>query len=88
MTSEKVTINTLAFLVVLSALSVTITKGLHRIAFIEHDELQQQNNQLQVEWGRLQLEYSAFRSDAYIEMSARSQLGMEYPKDIVGVEVR
>ena len=86
--SQKTAVRALVLLVTASALLVTIVKDLNRAAFIELDGLQGENTALRAEWGRLQLEYSAFGMDGRIEMLARAQAGMEYPREIIAVEVK
>ena len=87
-TRQIIHINILAALIIVSAFAVTWVKEMHRSEFVRHDLLQDEHHKLQTEWGRLQLEYSAFVMGGNIESLARHQVGMEYPKDIIAVEIR
>ena len=71
-----------------SALALVYAKHNNRNLFIELQELQSGRDDLNVEWGRLQLEQSTFATHSYIEGTARRELQMELPaqKDMVMVK--
>ena len=73
--------------VIASALALVYAKHINRKIFIEFQELQVKRDELNVEWGRLQLEQSTFATHSQIEKLARKELGMMLPtsKDIVMV---
>jgi cell division protein FtsL len=55
-----------------------------RELFIELESLNARRDNLQIEWGQLQLEQSAWSSHAFVERvaSARLHMAMPPPKDI------
>jgi cell division protein FtsL len=69
----------LAVLVVVSAISVVYAKHLNRGSFIELQKLQTARDNMNVEWGQLQLEQSTFATHSRIEEIARDKLGMIMP---------
>ena len=86
--SPKVVMVYLSLVVVLvSGLSVVRTTHENRFAFNGLQELRDEANQLEVEWGQLLLEQSTFGVDGRIENKASQQLQMAIPDidDIVMV---
>ena len=69
----------LSLLVFGSALSVVYSKHLNRKLFIELGQLEQVHDELQVEWGRLQLEHSTWASHDRIRQLAHTQLQLQIP---------
>lgn len=65
--------------VFLSATGVVYSKHQSRKLFVELQELQKLRDQLDVRWGQLQLEQSAYASHGLIENAARERLGMRMP---------
>lgn len=63
-----------------SALAVVYSTHQSRKLFAELQNLQKGRDDLDVEWGRLQLEQSTFATHGYIEAVAREKLGMRMPK--------
>jgi cell division protein FtsL len=59
-----------------SALLVVKTRHDNRTHFVELQSLNEQRDALQVEWGQLQLEQSAWATHGRIERIAREQLEM------------
>ena len=70
----------LLLLVLVSALAVVYVSYLNRASFVSLTSLSQRYNELRVDYGRLQLEYSTWASPAYIEQAAVKNLGMQSPK--------
>lgn len=66
--------------VVLSAVAVVYSKHQSRKLFVELQALYQQIDDLDIEWGRLQLEQSTWSSHGRIEEIARKKLNMTLPK--------
>ncbi len=66
--------------VVLSAVAVVYSKHQSRKLFVELQALYQQIDELDIEWGRLQLEQSTWSSHGRIEEIARKKLNMTLPK--------
>jgi len=59
-----------------SALGVVYAKHQSRILFVQLNELQQQRDAMNVEWGQLQLELSTWATNGRIEQLARQRLRM------------
>jgi len=76
----------LLVLVVFSALAVVYSKHQSRKLFVELNALQKVRDEMDVEWGQLQLEQSAWATSGRIEKLARERLNMtpiEYKKIII-----
>lgn len=69
----------LSLLVFGSALSVVYSKHLNRKLFVNLEQLGQVHDELQVEWGRLQLEHSTWASHDRIRQLARTRLQLQVP---------
>lgn len=67
-----------------SAISVIYAKHLNRKSFTLLQALQFERDEMNIEWGQLQLEQSTFATHNVIERAARERLNMELPsqKDI------
>ena len=63
-------------LVLGSALGVVYAKHQSRKLFVQLNELQQQRDTMNVEWGQLQLELSTWATNGRIEQVARQRLRM------------
>jgi cell division protein FtsL len=59
-----------------SAIAVIYAKHRNRMLFVELTRLQQQRDELNTDWGRLQLEQSTWATHSRIENVARKKLGM------------
>lgn len=70
----------LAAIVFISALQVVIAQHRARQTFRELQKLENIRDELNEEWGRLQLEQSTWGTDDRIEQAARIQLGMTDPE--------
>ena len=81
-------IGLLACAVLVSALAVVYAKHQSRKLFIELQGLQVTRDEMNVEWGQLQLEQSTLATHAMIDNVARSKLGMgtPAPQDIVIIQ--
>jgi cell division protein FtsL len=69
----------LAIFLAICALAVVTARHQARKLFVELQALEQQARDLDIEWGRLQLEQSTWAMHARIEQIARSQLQMSVP---------
>jgi cell division protein FtsL len=69
----------LAILLAICALAVVTARHQARKLFVELQAMEQQARELDIEWGRLQLEQSTWAMHARIEQIARSQLQMSVP---------
>lgn len=66
--------------VVLSALTVIFSAYEYRQLFNEHQQLMQQRDDYQVEWGQLLLEQSAWAANSRVEKQVRERLKMKVPE--------
>ena len=74
--------------VVASAVGVIYVKHQNRKLFIELEQQRKEQDQLDVDWGRLQLEQSTWATHGRIENIARRKLGMGLPSENEVVIVR
>lgn len=88
MKGQTLAVVVLAVLVMVSALSVVYVKYESRKLFIQLQALQSRRDQMNVEWGRLQLEQSTWATHSRIERVARDRLGMVTPSPDSVVIVR
>ena len=73
---------------VLSALALVYTKHESRKLFVELESLTHERDDLNIEWGQLQIEQSTWATHARIERVATDDLSLERPKssDIFVIE--
>lgn len=74
--------------VLLSAVSVIYTKHMSRAEFVALQQLENQRDDLNEEWGRLLLEQSTWGSPGRVDQHARSRLDMQVPTRDVTVMVQ
>jgi cell division protein FtsL len=67
--------------VVLCALSVVTSQHQARKLYIELQKEKEQSQQMEVEWGQLQLEQSTWAAPARVEQVAVQKLQMQLPKN-------
>jgi cell division protein FtsL len=87
MTSSRIMIIALPILWVSalgSAAAAVYIKHRSREMFVELERLDTRRDNLQIEWGQLQLEQSAWSTHAFVERvaSAKLHMGMPPPKEI------
>jgi cell division protein FtsL len=72
---------------VLSAIGVVHARHQHRQLFVELTRLEKARDELNIEFGRLQLEQATWAESNRIDQVARNRLGMKFPEaaDIVVV---
>lgn len=78
----KMQLSITAFLLLLvmgSAFGVVYSKHESRKLFVELQHVRNQIDELDIDWGRLQLEQSAWSAHGRIESIARKRLGMKLP---------
>lgn len=75
-----VAIGVLILATMASAVAVIYSKHESRKLFVELQKLHKQVDEINIEWGRLQLEQSAWSSHGRIEKIARKKLHMKLPK--------
>ncbi|WP_295363735.1 cell division protein FtsL [Arenimonas sp.] len=71
----------LAAAVITSALGVVWARHEHRQAYIALTTLEKQRDELNIEFGRLQLEQATWSEANRIEQVAGTRLGMTFPSD-------
>lgn len=69
----------LALGVTASALAVVYSQHRSRALFVELQRLEQEQAELDTQWGRLELEQSTWATQGRIERLAREQLNMRLP---------
>ena len=62
-----------------SAAGVVYVKHQARTLFVELEKLSSERDRLNIEWGRLQLEQSAWSAHGFVEQVANRQLHMTLP---------
>ena len=67
----------LIVMVVVSAIAVVYVKNWNRMLYVELSDLQKTGDELNVEWGQLQIELSTLSKHGRIEELARKKLGMQ-----------
>ncbi|HEX7047829.1 MAG TPA: cell division protein FtsL [Gammaproteobacteria bacterium] len=77
MSTLRVIVTLLLIANVISALAVVRARHGNRTEFVELQQLEARRDALEVEWGKLQLEQSAWATHGRIEQVAREELGME-----------
>ena len=70
-----------------SAVTVVHKRHQHRQLFVELSRLEHQRDELNIEFGRLQLEQATLTQAGRVDQLARSRIGMKFPEpaDIVVV---
>lgn len=74
-----VSLSLLVVLVMVSAVSVVYSKHTNRKLFIELQQLNKKIDDLNIEWGKLQLEEGTWSDHGRIEKIARTKLNMILP---------
>lgn len=69
----------LGIAVFLSAIALIDARHQNRVLFEQLDQLHEDRDQLNIDWGRLLLEESTWSTHAYIEQSATQKLEMGQP---------
>jgi cell division protein FtsL len=70
----------LALAVVATAVGVVDARQQHRLAYIDLSRLEQQRDDLNIEFSRLQLEQATWSETNRIEQVATERLGMHFPE--------
>ena len=78
-TARPVFLILMIVVVVVSAIGVVYAKYSSRKHFVELQTLHAEQERLDVEWGRLQLEEAALASQSKVENTARGRLGLHLP---------
>ena len=77
-----------ALVCVMSALALVFTKHESRMLFVELEQLTHERDELNIEWGQLQIEQSTWATHARIEQVATDDLALTRPSttDIYVIE--
>lgn len=70
----------LTFLVLVSAFAVIETKHESRKRFVELQALEKERDQMNIEWGRLQLEQGTWATHSRVEQISSKKLHMKMPE--------
>lgn len=81
----RIVIGALVLANVVTAIGVVNARHEHRQLFVELSKLQRVRDELNVDFGRLQLEQATWAESNRIDQVARTRLGMKFPEtgDIV-----
>ncbi|HEX7802041.1 MAG TPA: cell division protein FtsL [Pseudoxanthomonas sp.] len=71
-----------------SAIGVVYARHRHRLLFVELSRLEKVRDELNIEFGRLQLEQATVAESNRIDQIARLRLGMKFPEAADVVVVR
>lgn len=74
------TLIVLAIVCVISAIALVYTKHESRDLFVELEQLTRQRDELDIEWGQLQIEQSTWATHGRIERVALEELALVRPK--------
>ena len=69
-----------AIVCVISAIALVYTKHESRNLFVELEQLTTERDELNIEWGQLQIEQSTWATHARIEQVALEELALKRPK--------
>ena len=85
MSGKILVIMILLIITFVSAISVVYVKHYNRKLFVEVQQLEKQRDDMEVEWGKLQLEQNTWATHARIERIARERMQMITPatKDVI-----
>lgn len=64
-----------------TALAVVHARHHHRVLFVELNQLDKARDELDIDFGRLQLEQATWAESNRIDQVARDRLGMKFPED-------
>lgn len=73
---------------VVTALAIVETRQHHRQLFVQVSRLERARDDLNIEFGRLQLEQATWAESNRIDQVARDRLGMKFPEGAETVVIR
>ena len=84
---SRVLLAVLILACIASAIGVVYARHRHRLLFVELSRLEKARDELNIEFGRLQLEQATVAESNRIDQIARLRLGMKFPEagDVVVV---
>ena len=80
MSARAIMLTLLILGAIASAIGVVYARHRHRQAFIALSALERTRDELNIEFGRLQLEQATWAETNRIDQIARNQLGMKFPE--------
>jgi len=83
-----ITLMAVAGLLFISAIAQVYIVHLNRTSFTQLQQLQVQRDEMNIDWGRLQIEQAAWSTHSRIEQVASQQLQMKTPAPTAVVIVR
>ena len=78
--STRLLLTVLVVANVVSALAVVYARHEHRQLFVQVSALEKARDELNIEFGRLQLEQATWAESNRIDQIARDRLGMKFPE--------
>ena len=78
--SLRLALDVLVVANVLSAIGVVYARHNHRQQFVALTRLEKTRDELNIEFGRLQLEQATWAESNRVDQVARNRLGMEFPQ--------
>jgi cell division protein FtsL len=73
---------------VATAIGVVYARHQHRVLFMQLNKLDRERDELNIEFGRLQLEQATVAESTRVEQIARDRLGMKSPESADVVVIR
>ena len=80
MNAGQVAVAVLLVANIASAIGVVYARHEHRQLFVALDRLTHQRDELNIEFGRLQLEQATWAESNRVDQIARTRLGMKFPE--------
>ncbi len=71
-----------------TAIGVVYARHQHRVLFVQLNKLDRERDELNIEFGRLQLEQATVAESTRVEQIARDRLGMKSPESSDVVVIR
>ncbi len=90
MSAKFLLLISLLIITFISAISVVYTKHYNRKLFVEVQRLEKQRDDMEIEWGQLQLEQNTWATHSRIESIAKEKLEMFIPgaKDVIYLKLK
>ena len=85
---SKLWLSLLLTLVIGSALTVIFVKHQSQVLFADLRNIQKQQDQQAIEWGRLQLQNTTLATHSNVESRARKDLEMQLPENVELVRLK
>lgn len=76
----RISLIAMSLLVLSSAIAVVYSRHESRKLFVSLQEMQERRDDMNVEWGKLQIEQSTWATHSRVASKATSQLGMLVPE--------